>query len=163
MASRLRDTLSASLLSAGNTARFAPAREAGGGREWLRQAGLRVTTPRRVVLEALAGNSHATVAELARPVRSRLPRISIQTIYGVLAAGVEAGLVRRFESAGFGARYELSFEKHDHLMCRACGRLEAVPDGIGLDMPITGGERCGYRVEEIIFRGLCSACLRGRP
>jgi hypothetical protein len=77
----------ASLLSAGKTARLSSVRERD-GREWLRQAGLRVTTPRRVVLETLADNSHATVAELAKLIRSRRHSIATQTIYGVFAAGV---------------------------------------------------------------------------
>ena len=79
---------STSLLSVGKTARLSSVQETGDGREWLRQAGLRVTTPRRVVLETLADNSHATVAELAKLIRSRHRSIATQTIYGVLAAGV---------------------------------------------------------------------------
>jgi hypothetical protein len=140
-----------------------PRAEAGPGQRRVRgRARLR---PRRLRCR-LVVTQLAQVPLLGRPrklIRSRLRRIATQTIYDVLAAGVEVGLVRRFESAGFGARYELCFEKHDHLMCRACGRLEVVPDGIGLDMHTTDDERCGYRVEEIIFRGVCSACLGDRP
>jgi Fur family ferric uptake transcriptional regulator len=52
--------------------RVGPAREAGDAREWLRQAGLRVTRPRRVILEQLADYPHVTVAEVGNLVRCAL-------------------------------------------------------------------------------------------
>jgi Fur family ferric uptake transcriptional regulator len=49
-----------------------PAREAGDARERLRQAGLQVTTPRRVVLEQLADYPHVSIAEVGNLVRCAL-------------------------------------------------------------------------------------------
>ncbi len=61
----------------------------------LRGAGLRVTTQRLAVLDALAEFPHATVTVVTSMVQDRLGKVSIQAIYDVLEACVGAGLVRR--------------------------------------------------------------------
>lgn len=68
-------------------------------REQLQDAGLRVTAPRVAVLAAVAAHPHSTVETLAHVVRNRLGRVSVQAIYDVLAARVQAGLVRRIQPA----------------------------------------------------------------
>ncbi|WP_033294212.1 Fur family transcriptional regulator [Amycolatopsis jejuensis] len=93
----------------------------------LRRAGLRVTTARQVVLEVLADHPHVTVAELLPPVRARLRMASTRAIHDVLTTGVTAGLVHRFDHVGVAQRYELAGFDHRHLLCRQCGRLEAIP------------------------------------
>ncbi|MFD2474538.1 Fur family transcriptional regulator [Amycolatopsis silviterrae] len=111
----------------------------------LRRAGLRVTTARQVVLEVLAENPHVTVAELLPPVRERLPMASTRAVHDVLATGVTAGLVHRFDHVGVAQRYELSGFDHRHLLCGQCGRLEAIAGA-----PTESAEET--------VSGLCSRC-----
>ncbi|WP_037361982.1 Fur family transcriptional regulator [Amycolatopsis orientalis] len=108
----------------------------------LRRAGLRVTTARQVVLEVLAENPHVTVAELLPLVRTRLSMASTRGVHDVLTTGVTAGLVHRFDHVGVAQRYELSGFDHGHLLCRQCGRLEALPTA----------------PTEDVVSGLCSRC-----
>lgn len=107
----------------------------------LRRAGLRVTTARQVVLETLAEQPHTTVAELLPHVRRRLRFASTRVIHDVLATGVTAGIVRRFDTVGVAQRYELTGPDHGHLLCTNCGRLEAAGPA-----------------DEAIQPGLCSRC-----
>ncbi|WP_020661638.1 Fur family transcriptional regulator [Amycolatopsis benzoatilytica] len=109
----------------------------------LRRAGLRVTTVRQVVLEVLADHPHVTVAELLPLVRTRLRMASTRAVHDVLATGVAAGLVHRFDHVGVAQRYEMSGFDHSHLLCRQCGRLEATAP---TDSP---GEA---------ISGLCTSC-----
>ena len=51
----------------------------------LRRAGLRVTAPRRSVLEWLGERPHATVEQLRSGVAQALGSVSTQTVYDVLA------------------------------------------------------------------------------
>ncbi|MGW4484980.1 Fur family transcriptional regulator [Amycolatopsis sp. NPDC004368] len=108
----------------------------------LRRAGLRVTTARQVVLETLAEQPHTTVAELLPHVRHRLRFASTRAVHDVLATGVSAGLVRRFDTVGVAQRYELTGPAHGHLLCSNCGRLDIL--GTGEDSPIRTGvcSRC---------------------
>ena len=109
----------------------------------LQRAGLRVTTVRQVVLEVLADHPHVTVAELLPLVRTRLRMVSTRAVHDVLATGVAAGLVHRFDHVGVAQRFELSGFDHSHLLCRHCGRLEAIAP--------TGSP------EEAVS-GICAAC-----
>lgn len=94
----------------------------------LRRAGLRVTAPRRFVLEWLGGHPHATVEQVRFGVAQALGSISTQTVYDVLAACTAAGLVRRIEPAGHPARFECrAGDNHHHVVCRCCGRTEDAP------------------------------------
>ncbi|GAB3353777.1 Fur family transcriptional regulator [Amycolatopsis echigonensis] len=111
----------------------------------LRRAGLRVTTARQVVLEVLAEHPHVTVAELLPLVRERLSMASTRGVHDVLTTGVTAGLIHRFDHVGVAQRYELSGFDHRHLLCRQCGRLEAIPG--------TPTESADETVS-----GLCSRC-----
>ena len=52
----------------------------------LRGAGLRVTTLRLAVLDALAESPHATVTVVTSTVQDRLGKVSTQAIYDVLEA-----------------------------------------------------------------------------
>jgi Fur family ferric uptake transcriptional regulator len=107
----------------------------------LRAAGLRVTAPRRAVLNWLADHPHATADAVGAAVRARLGSVSTQAVYDVLAACVDAGLVRRIQPAGHPARYERRVaDNHHHVVCRRCGataghrlrgRARALPPAVG--------------------------------
>lgn len=131
----------------------------------LRAAGMRVTAPRRSVLEWLAGHPHATVGEIRDGVRAVHGPISNQAVYDVLGAGVRAGLVRRLEPAGHPARYERRVDDHDHLVCRRCGRVRdtATLPAAGRPCADPGRGPAEFAVDtvEITFWGRCGACARG--
>lgn len=127
----------------------------------LRRAGLRVTAPRHTVLEWLAEHPHATAEQVGDGVRSRLGSISVQGVYDVLAACVQAGLVRRIELAGHPARFECrTGDNHHHVTCRVCGRIEDVDCAVGVRPCLTPSEAHGFEVDEaeVVFWGICPDC-----
>src|SRR6202011_1992887 len=71
----------------------------------LRGAGLRVTMARQAVLTWLTVHPHSTADAIAEGVREQFGALSLQAIYGVLAACTDAGLLRRIEPAGHTARF----------------------------------------------------------
>ena len=93
----------------------------------LRDRGLRASTARRLVLEALsAGAGPLTADQIAAGVDGRLPRSDLASVYRNLGTLEQAGLVRHLHLAGAG-RYELaSGEARDYLLCERCGELRAV-------------------------------------
>jgi Fe2+ or Zn2+ uptake regulation protein len=129
----------------------------------LRGAGLRVTGPRVAVLEVLVDSPHATAEMVARQVRARLGKVSTQAVYDVLAACVDAGLVRRIEPAGSAARFERrTGDNHHHLVCRMCGRTTDVECAAGTAPCLTPSDAAGYALDEaeVIFWGTCPDCQR---
>jgi Fur family ferric uptake transcriptional regulator len=129
--------------------------------EELHAAGLRVTMPRQVVLAWLVRHPHSTVEEIGAGVRESYGALSLQAIYGVLAACTDAGLLRRIELAGHPARFERRVgDNHHHLVCRGCGRTEDVDCVVGRRPCLEPADQCSYLIDEVevIFWGLCPAC-----
>jgi Fe2+ or Zn2+ uptake regulation protein len=88
----------------------------------LRTRGLRLTGPRRVVLEVVRGtDSHPTAEGVHRMVRRRLPRVSLGTVYRNLRLLVAQGLVK--ELPGPHARFDGNVSEHHHVTCLDCGRI----------------------------------------
>src|SRR5712692_4345695 len=88
----------------------------------LRARGLRLTSPRRVVLEGLRGtDAHPTAESVHRLVRRRLPRVSLGTAYRNLRLLVAEGLAA--EIPGPHARFDANMDAHHHFTCVRCGRI----------------------------------------
>ncbi len=127
----------------------------------LREVGLRVTAPRVAVLDVLVEHPHATADRVAQLVGAKLGKVSKQAVYDVLAACVDAGLVRRIEPAGSPALFETrTGDNHHHLVCRACRRMTDVDCATGARPCLRPSDDAGYALDEaeVVFWGLCPTC-----
>jgi Fur family ferric uptake transcriptional regulator len=132
-----------------------------GPREWLRAAGLRVTSPRIAVLEAVVARPHSDADTVAATVRDALGSVSTQAVYDVLRACERAGILRRIEPAGSSARYETRIgDNHHHLVCRSCGAVADVDCAVGEAPCLDPSDAHGFVVDEaeVVFWGLCPTC-----
>lgn len=130
-------------------------------RSMLHAAGLRVTRPRLTVLEVLRGVPHSSADTVLHAARAVHATISVQTVYDVLAACTQAGLVRRIQPAGSPALYETrTADNHHHLACRGCGHVTDVDCVIGPPPCLTPSDAAGFTVDEaeVVFWGLCPSC-----
>jgi Fe2+ or Zn2+ uptake regulation protein len=129
--------------------------------ERLRAAGLRVTSARLAVLDAVREGDHLAADAVAETARRRLGSVSTQAIYDVLHALTRAGLVRRIEPAGSPARYEARVaDNHHHAVCRACGAVADIDCVVGQAPCLHPDAAHGYAIDEaeIVFWGLCPSC-----
>src|SRR5262245_65856772 len=100
-------------------------RSAGESAAALRRAGLRLTGPRRLVLEVVRStDAHPTAEAIHQTVRRRLPSVSLGTVYRNLRVLVEEGLVK--ELPGPHARFDGNLREHHHFTCLGCGRIADV-------------------------------------
>jgi Fe2+ or Zn2+ uptake regulation protein len=134
----------------------------------LRGRGLRLTGPRRVVLEVIRGTDrHPTAEWVHRMVRRRLPRVSLGTVYRNLRLLVAEGLAK--ELPGPHARFDGNLREHHHFTCASCGRivdveaLMAEPGSRALSARVAA--RTGLRIthHRIEFFGRCPDCQRKGP
>ena len=126
----------------------------------LRARGYRVTPQRLAIQEIVeAIGHHASVEEVAREAASRLPGVSLPTVYSALDALEDAGLLRRVAAGRGPALYDAGPEHH-HLVCRRCGRVEDLEAELSLSPAIAQARRRGFDPEgaEVVVRGLCSEC-----
>lgn len=124
----------------------------------------RNTRQRTVVLEELKKlSSHPTAAELYELARTRLPRISLGTVYRNLELLAQNGVIQKLQISGSEARFDGEAEGHHHVVCVHCGRIDDVHD---LTEDFVRGEirnLAGYHVVgfRLHFLGVCPECQGG--
>jgi Fur family transcriptional regulator, peroxide stress response regulator len=126
----------------------------------LEGSGLRCTPQRYAVMAFLMEcKRHPTAAEIFEAVNCVDPRSSRATTYNNLRDLVEAGLVREVAVEGRAARFDAKGMLHHHFICDRCGNVEDV-EWYQVPKPASGslGKRV-LRECELIFRGLCTACV----
>lgn len=92
----------------------------------LRKAGLKVTQPRKLILELLdeSRSRHLTADHIYRELIQAGEDIGLATVYRVLNQFEAAGLVVKHNFEGGQAFYELdSGEHHDHMVCVESGKV----------------------------------------
>ena len=127
----------------------------------LRDGGLRVTRPRLAVLRAMHLNPHSDTEAVIRLARAELGSVSHQTVYDVLRALTDAGLVRRIQPAGSVARYEVRVgDNHHHVVCRTCGDIQDVDCAVGDAPCLTASDDAGFAIDEaeVVYWGRCPTC-----
>src|SRR6476469_458069 len=90
-------------------------------------AGTRLTIQRRLIWNALHQHGgHLTAETLRDRLAERLPGLNLPTIYRNLVFLRRLGLVQELRVLDGPGRFEaiLPGERHPHLACRSCGRLE---------------------------------------
>ena len=123
----------------------------------VRAAGLRYSTPRRLVLEALyTADEPLTADRIAGD-------MDVASVYRNLETLEELGLVRHFH-LGHGPGYYVRAAAgvHEYLLCESCGALRAV-DPTALDEVRSAIRReFGYeaRFTHFPIAGLCPGCRK---
>jgi Fur family transcriptional regulator, ferric uptake regulator len=130
----------------------------------LRTKGLRVSSARRLVIEALfAADRPLTAEEIAAGLEGWLPSSDLASVYRNLDTLEELGLVRHFHVGHGTGRYALaSAGELEFVTCDRCGAFEAVPTG-RLDAARELIEReTGYRAwfSHFPIVGTCASCTR---
>lgn len=129
--------------------------------ETIHGAGLRMTEQRRAVYDALmTERDHPTAVDVFTRVRSRMPGISLATVYNCLETLTECGLVKTVNLDRGPARFCPNLEEHAHFHCEKCGTV--------LDLPLRTAQRphdswelpenLSITAHEVAFRGICPKC-----
>lgn len=128
---------------------------------------LRMTKQRRMILEVLRNTyDHPSACEIYDTVRDVLPNISLGTVYRNLEILSSQGLVRKLELTSGQRRFDALTKNHSHIICISCGRIDDVPEEIGVGLESVQrrvGDATGFRDIEwsVGFHGLCPDCYAG--
>ncbi len=141
-----------------------PTRYAERALEALRTAGLRVTRPRRSVVELLERSSvPLTAAAIHEELKHRRVSVDPASVYRTLAVLAAHGLIHRLVTVEGVVRCEAGFENsacHHHLVCRRCHRVREVACDRPFEAASLGARAAGFRVDahEVELVGLCADC-----
>jgi Fur family transcriptional regulator, ferric uptake regulator len=126
----------------------------------------RMTKQRMVILEELRKvRSHPTAYDVYEIVRSRLPRISLATVYRNLEQLSSNGQILKLDLGQGQKRFDAEIEDHSHIRCLSCGKVEDVPLNPSMGIATikdsvssqSGYEVLGYGMD---FQGICPACKK---
>ena len=121
----------------------------------------RTTRQRKVILEELRMlDTHPSAADLYEIVRRKLPRISLGTVYRNLELLASSGAILKLESGGGQARFDGNPDRHHHVRCSVCGRVDDVHRPVGDRGLAKIGTLEGYEITDfrLEFIGVCPAC-----
>ena len=133
----------------------------------LRRQGLRVTVPRRQVLDVLAGtDEHLSVEDLHERVRERVDGIHLATIYRTVEALLHAGLIDHVHLAHGRTTYHLVADdagSHCHVMCTGCDRVIDLPSDVLDSVAAELLREHGFRLDagHVALTGRCESCQAG--
>lgn len=99
----------------------------------LKEAGLKVTSPRVKILSLLQQpeNQHLSAEDLYKKLLDQGDEVGVATVYRVLNQFDDAGIVTRHHFEGGKSVFELTHkEHHDHLVCLKCGAVIEFNDDI---------------------------------
>jgi Fe2+/Zn2+ uptake regulation proteins len=89
------------------------------------------TAQREAILKELRSvKTHPTADELYAMLRTKMPTISLGTVYRNLEQMSQVGVIRKLETAGKQKRFDGDVTEHHHLRCMYCGAVSDVAPGI---------------------------------
>jgi Fur family ferric uptake transcriptional regulator len=140
----------------------------------IKQQGIRLTQPRRVVLQALTNSTgHVNAKELYAKIHKKNPEIGLTTIYRTLDLLEKMNLLNKFAFGDGQTRYELSWqyiEHHHHLVCLHCQHIIDYNDFISEEVKFFAeiekvlSKKYNFDItsHEVRFLGICEKCRQNR-
>ena len=93
-------------------------------RSYLADKRLNTTQQREAIVDQfLRATEHISIDELLARVRKRHHKVGYATVYRTLKLLVDSGLAIERQFGDGQARYEVSGDHHDHLICAKCGLI----------------------------------------
>lgn len=130
----------------------------------LKESGIRVTHQRlEIYKEIKEATDHPTVEVLYERLKTRLPTVSLDTIYRTLVLFVELGLIKRVFGKGPVQRYDPNTYMHHHLVCKECGTIIDFdwPDLVQVSLPETIKDLGSVENMQVQVIGICERCKKG--
>ena len=127
---------------------------------------LRLTEQRRLIAEVFfRSGGHPSAEEITREVKAANAAVGFATVYRTLKLLTESGLARGMSIGDGFARYEPPSRQghHDHLICRACGRIVEFENDRIESLQEKVAQQHGFTVTDhkLELYGLCGTCRTG--
>jgi Fur family transcriptional regulator, ferric uptake regulator len=135
--------------------------------EWLERLqanGYRITAPRQVVVEIIAGSQHVlSPLDVFEKARAYYPKLGLVTVYRTVEKLEELGLIQRVHQPSGCHAFIAGFTGHEHLViCEKCGRA-AYFKGDKIDTLMASVEsESGFKVHDhwLQMFGICEMCRK---
>ncbi|NOX16181.1 MAG: transcriptional repressor [Epsilonproteobacteria bacterium] len=121
---------------------------------------LKATPQRLCILDTLQECGHATLEDIQKIISGKFPTLSLSTIYRNLNEMIQKDMVSEVKFANKKDYFEISKDKHVHLICQKCKKIEDFEiqtDDISKKIE----EQTGDKVlgDTLCFDVICKDCL----
>jgi Fur family peroxide stress response transcriptional regulator len=131
-------------------------------RELSRQNGLKLTHQRLEIFKVLLSMlDHPSAEDIFEEVKKRIPTIAFDTVYRTLSLFERHGLISKVNYLDGRTRYDSVAERHCHLICTRCRKIEDFgwPEVDRLQIPNEVRRWGSIESRHLELRGLCQDCL----
>jgi Fur family transcriptional regulator, ferric uptake regulator len=128
----------------------------------LKKKGLRLTRPRKLILDYFHDNEgHLTAEEIIHYVHDKTPEVNKSTIYRTLELLEKNECVYKSESMGRTIYHHAVGGHHHHMICRRCGKTIACEEDIFNPVAELLQVKYGFQIDfkHIVMRGFCATCM----
>ncbi len=118
----------------------------------LSEVGLKTTTQRIAVLEAVNSLNHPSADQIADHVNIKHPAIALGTIYNILDSFVDIGIIKKIKTEKGVMRYDSILKNHHHIYCSECDLIDDYYNeelDRMLESFFKGKEIPGFKIEDI--------------
>jgi len=148
-----------------NVARAEVVRRLDGFKAACKRAGVKLTHQRLEIFQELAGSLEHPDAEMVfRAVQTRMPTVSLDTVYRTLWLLSDLGLVSRLGPRRESVRFDANLARHHHYVCLQCGLTRDFESPALDSMRVPGPvQKLGSVVAtQVEARGLCWTCAKAK-
>ncbi len=131
-------------------------------RKLSRRIGLKLTHQRLEIFTVLSSmTDHPSAEDVFEAVKKRIPTIAFDTVYRTLSLFERHGLISRVNYLDGRTRYDTVSERHCHLICTRCRKIEDFcwPEVDHLQLPRETRRWGSIESKYLELRGLCQDCL----
>jgi Fur family peroxide stress response transcriptional regulator len=130
-------------------------------REACRRRGVKATQQRLEIFREVAqSREHPDAEAVFRGVQSRLPTVSLDTVYRTLKMLTDLGFIATLGPRQDSLRFDANKEPHHHYVCIRCGKIQDVSSKLFDANTVERVMRVFGSVQsaQLEVRGLCNAC-----
>ena len=131
--------------------------------ELLKSHELKATPQRLCILDTLEECGHATLDDIQKIISKKFPTLSLSTIYRNLNDMINHEIVSEVKFVNKKDYFELKKEKHVHLICKKCGKIEDLKiktDDLSKKIEKLTGDK--VLNDTLSFDVICKDCLSAK-
>lgn len=128
-----------------------------------RDNGIKLTHQRMEIFREIASSdSHPSVEDIYHKLRSKLPMISLDTVYRTLSTFEQIGIVSKVSISDNKGRFDSNIIPHHHLVCTRCkGIMDFFWPTLDTTKVPSEAKKWGKILsKQVELRGICENCLK---
>lgn len=112
---------------------------------------IKLTSARKSILELLIKSNKPLSYEDMKESIS----MDKATFYRNITIFEEENLISSFESNDKKRYFEIQKTQHSHFICNCCSKIECIHQQLDFSLD-------GYKIENVIIKGICKNCMEGK-